>query len=433
MSFAVLLGIVVGSLLVLLASGLWIGLALGTVGLIGISALAGRSIIGLTLMLFATSTNYLLCALPLFVLMGEFFLHGGISEMLYRGISPWVRRAPGGLLLTNIAACAMFGAMSGSSVATAATMGSIAIPEELKRGYDKKVLFGSLAAGGTLGTLIPPSGMLIIYAWLAQASVAKLFAAAMIPGIILALAFMAYISIRSVLQPRLAPRGDRTSWQERMLSLRDIWLAIMIVFVVLGGIYAGLATPTEAGAIGAFLGFVVVGLRRKLSWQLLKNVGLDTTRTTSMIMIILLGATLFSNALAYLGISPWLTQMVTGLNLPSLLLIGAIWLMYIFLGMFMEPASMVIITLPFVLPVVVALGYSPIWLGVMLIVLSEMGLVTPPVGLNLFVIHGIAKEYPLETVITGVFPFFLVMCIILAIFTLLPEITLWLPNLMYGR
>lgn len=420
-------------MLVLLACGQWVAFALATIGLMGITVLAGRPIASLGHMMFATSTNYILCAIPLFVLMGEFFLHGGMSELLYRGISPWVRRAPGGLLLTNIAACAVFGAMSGSSVACAATIGKVAIPEQLKRGYEPKMVLGSVAAGGTLATLIPPSNMLIIYGWLAQQSVAKLYTAAMIPGIIVAIALMICISVQSALQPRSAPKGEPVSWKERMLTLKDLWVVGAIIFAVLGGIYVGVTTPTEGGAIGAFLGFCTVVVRRRLSWQLLKNVCLATTQTTCMIMFIMVGATLLSNAIAYLGVSAWLAEAVTGWSVPPLLLLAGIYLMYIFLGMFIDPVSMIVLTLPFVLPVIIALGYSPIWLGVVLVVLCEVALISPPVGLNLFVIQGIAREYPSETVIRGIFPFFMVLCCVLALFTLFPQIILWLPSLMSAK
>jgi tripartite ATP-independent transporter DctM subunit len=350
--------------------------------------------------------------------MGQLLLHSGISQRLYEGSTALMGKTKGGLLQTNIFACAIFATISGSSVATAATVGYMAVPEMEKRGYDHAMTMGSLAAGGTLGIMIPPSTAMIIYGVLVEQSIGALFIAGILPGILLALLFMAYIWVRIARRPELAPPFEPMPWRARLAKVTLMWPILLIMSVVLVGIYAGIVTPAESAAVGACIALLLAAAFRRLSWPVLWSSLLDTVRSTSMLLFIMIGASIVSGTLGLLRIPDQLTSWVVGLDLPPLLILLAIYLLYLFLGCFIDTVS------------ILRLGYDPIWFGVALVMLVEMAMITPPVGLNLFTIHGIRPERPLSEVVRGSMPFLIMMFVGLAIITAFPAIATWLPSTM---
>jgi len=424
----VLAGVCFIVLLALLAGGLWVAVALALVGVAGFLFSMGNA--SVTGMVPASVINsFILTAVPLFIFMGEILVHCGVSDMLYRAASRWLAWAPGGLLHSNIGSCAFFAAISGSSPATAATIGTVALPALRKRGYDERLTLGSLAAGGTLGILIPPSISLIIYGSLADASVGKLFAGGIIPGIVISLMFISYIAIRTVRNPRLAPREGALSAKGLISGLKDIWPIVLLMFIVLGGIFGGIMTPTEAAAIGCSVALIMaLGLRR-LSWQILKKSLLSALEVSCMCLFIVVGASILSTYFAMMRIPVAFAELATGGGLPPVVVLLLIYSLYLLLGCFIDGMSAMVLTVPTVVPVIVALGYDPIWFGVVLTVLIEVGMLTPPMGINLFVIHGISGG-SLTEVIAGSAPFFLIILASIALFTVLPSLVLWLPSLM---
>ena len=423
---AVIFGLVF--LLIFIGVPIWASLALGGI----ICAFAFLPQIGVARHAPWTVLNsFILIAIPLFVFMGQIMLRSGMGTILYDGSAALLKWAPGGLLHANIASCAIFAAISGSSVATAATIGTVAIPELETRGYDRKIVYGSLAAGGTLGILIPPSIAMIIYGAVVGESVGRLFIAGIFPGIMLALLFMVYIAVRTIIQPDLAPAiVEKLPLKETVLRVSKMWPVLVIMTTVLGGIYLGVMTPTECAAVGAVLALVFSLIYRSLTWSMLKKCLLNSVKTTTFIMFIVIGALILSSVLALLHVPGEIVVLVTGLPIPPLAIIVAIYGIYLFLGCFMDGISMMVLTLPFVFPVIVALGYSPIWFGVVVVTLIEVGLLTPPVGINLYVIHGLVPHIPVGEVIRGSMPFFLMMLVGLAIMTAFPEIATWLPSTM---
>ena len=325
----------------------------------------------------------------------------------------------------------MFAAASGSSIATAASIGTVAIPEMTQRGYDKKLLFGSLAAGGTLGILIPPSITMILYGLLTEQSVALLFMAGLFPGLLLALLFNTYILVRAVISPKLAPQlQEKASWSARLSGLKDLLGIGPLIGLVLGGIYLGLATPTEAASLGA-IGSVVLALTyRRLTWEVIRKSLLSAVSITGMVTALIFGAQIVTAALGALRVPAYLMEWVSSSHLPPLLVLVAIYVMYLIMGCFIDTISMVVLTVPITVPAITALGWSPIWFGVIITLLSEAGLITPPVGANVFVIHGVSKGGHLSDVFRGAAPFVGIMVVALAIFTAFPEISLWLPSQM---
>ena len=379
---------------------------------------------------FVSLNNFVLTAVPLFIFMGEVLLQCGISERLYRGTSRWTNSIPGGLLHSNIVSCALFAAICGSSPATAATIGTIAIPALEKRGYDSKIAMGSLAAGGTLGILIPPSISMIVYGSLSQTSVGDLFAGGVIPGIILSLIFMIYITFAALRNPEIAPpRGD-THLIDLWRSVGDLWPTFVVMGVVLGGIFGGIVTPTEAAAIGAAASIIIAFFLKALNRNNIIQCLLNTVTTTCMVLFIVTCATVFSSFLTTIGTARELSAVVIRLELSKWAVLIGIYLIYMFLGCFIDGLSAMIVTLPTFLPVLTNFGVDLIWFGVVVTVLIEFGMITPPMGLNLFVIQGISKK-GLNEVLAGVIPFYFLMMIMLLIMSIFPELVVWLPGILY--
>jgi len=434
------LGFVIAILFVLLfgllASGLYVGLSLSSVGVFGLEVLGkmGKAV-GATL--YNSLDTYVLAAIPFFIFMGNIVLHTGLSRRLYQGVSQWTRIIPGGLTHSNIVSSAIFAAVSGSSVATAATIGTVAYPEQTKRGYDPALVTGSLAAGGTLGILIPPSVNMIVYGAFVGASVGRLFAGGIMPGLILALTFMGFISFRSLTNKSLAPPAEKLRWRyfpEAIIALKDIWPMLLIIVTIMGGIYGGVFTPTEAAAISTFLALILGVVAGKLNYTIVKDSALSALRTTSMILLIIVGAHLLGNALSMLRIPATLARMVESAGLEPLAVWGLIIVLYLILGCVMDTLAMILVTLPITFPLMCTFsGFDPIWFGVQLVILCEVGLLTPPVGMNLFVIQGIATGTRVETIIKGSAPFFLILLGGLVIFTFAPDLILFLPTHMLGE
>ena len=418
-------------LIILLLLGQHIALALLFSAFLGYYFLLGGPLpgtIGVTT--FNLTYNFVLTAIPLFIFMGEIILRTGFSARLYRGLSRWFQLLPGGLLHSNIGACGLFAAVSGSSVATAAAIGTVALPELEKRKYDRKLSAGSLAAGGVLGPLIPPSIAFIIYGVITETSIVRLFMAGVFPGLLLTGMFMAYIGVRVVLDRSLVPKEEPDSWRSRVVGSVEILPIAFLMFVVLGGIYAGVMTPTEAAAVGAFGALLMAAAFRMLNRQVLWAALKEATRSTAFIMFIIVGAMLLGVVLANLRIPGALAKMVLDADLTPLMVMLAIYAIYFVMGIFFDGISMMIITLPVIFPVVVAVGYDPVWFGVAFVIIMEVGLLTPPVGLNLYVIHGISKHRPFSEVALGSAPFFMVMLVALAIVHAFPQLSLWLPSVL---
>jgi len=431
MPWGVITIIAFGLVFLFLFSGIPVAVSLGLIGIITAAIFVGHTQ-ALGYACWNICTNFVLVAIPLFILMGQFLLHSGISDRLYSGSSALLGRIPGGLLHANVASCAVFAAISGSSVATAATIGTVAIPELEKRGYESKIVLGSLAAGGTLGILIPPSIVMIIYGAMAEQSVGQLFIAGVIPGIMLTLLFMGYITARVITKPELAPTFEKIPLKLRVLRIKSIWPVGVIMFIVLGGIYLGVVTPTEAAALGASTALVFALAYRQLNWQIMKEVLRDTTKTTAYIMLLVVGAQLLTGALSMLRVPDNAVLWVTSLAVSPLVVLMLIYLLYLFLGCFMDGMSMMVVTLPVVVPIINSLGFDPIWFGVALVILIEMAMLTPPVGLNVYVIHGLRPDRPMSEVFRGIVPFFLMMLLGLIIVTAFPVIATWLPDTMYN-
>ena len=379
-------------------------------------------------MLWAPSTNFVLVSVPLFLLMGEIMLRAGLSDRLYRALNVWVGRLPGGLLHTNIMSCGVFSAIAGSSVATAATMGSVALPYFEKSHYPPKLVLGSLAAGGALGNLIPPGITFIIYGLITETSVGALYLAAIGPSVLVVVLFLAVIFYYSIKLKISAENNASLTLSAKLLSLIDLFPTLLLIGLVLGTIYAGWATPTESAALGVAGSIVLALVDRKLNWQMLRESMDSTARTTSMIALILFGAYLLNYILSSLGIPQMLAKFMTGLPLPGWAIMLVIIGFYLALGTFMEGISMVITTIPLLFPVVVALGYDPIWFGVVITMLVEIAMISPPDGTVLYVLQGMRRQPgPITDVFVGVMPFLLVYMFAILVLMVFPAIALWLP------
>lgn len=423
--------VVVAGLLVTLGSGIWIGCSLFIVGFIGMdlfSSLPAGS--NMASSLWSTVNKWELVALPLFIFMGEILFRSGISENLFKALVPWFQRFPSGLLLINIVACTMFAAVSGSSAATTATVGRITLSEFKSMGYNRALSLGSLAGAGTLGFLIPPSLIMIIYAILADVSIGKMFVAGVFPGLMLASIYMGYLIFRGIKDPNIAPRHEQTfTWAERIGGLKHVLPVFVLIAAVLGSIYAGVASITEASALGVLASMIFSLLSRKMSFATLYECLEGAVKTTSMIIFIVMGAGFLSRAMGILGIPAELTQLIGGMELSPFLLIAMLALTYIFLGCILDGFSIVVMTLPIALPLTIGAGFDPIWFGVFLILMVELSQITPPVGFNLFVIQGLTGDN-IGSIAKASFPFFLLMIVATIILTIFPQIALWLPNQM---
>ena len=369
-----------------------------------------------------------LVAIPLFILMGEILLRSGIAERMYAAAAHWLSWLPGGLMHSNIGSCAMFAAISGSSVATAATVGTVAIDQIEKRGYNERLFLGTIAAGGTLGILIPPSINMIVYGVLTDTSIPRLYLAGFVPGFLLASLFMLTVAISCRYRPRWGGRKIETDWQNRLRVLPDLIPPLIIFLVVIGSIYAGFATPTESAALGVIAALALVAWRRRLSWTMMRDAIEGTMRSTAMIMAILVGAYFLNFVIAAIGLTNQVNSFVTELGWSPMETMVAIVVFYVILGMFMETLSMMVATIPIITPVVVSLGFDPVWFGVLIMLLQETAMITPPVGINLFVVQGIRKGGAIHDVMIGAAPFVVALMAMIVLLLLYQDIALWLPQ-----
>ncbi len=423
--------VVFGILFLTLASGIWVGFSLFIVGFMGMviySPLpAGNNMAS---SVWATIEKWEYVALPLFILMGEILYRSGISEKLFKSLVPWLYRLPGGLLLMNIVSCTLFAAVSGSSAATTATVGRITLAEFDKLGYDRRLAMGSLGGAGTLGFLIPPSLIMIVYAILAEVSIGKMFMAGILPGLLLSGIYSCYIIYRGIRNPEIAPKTQESySWKERLVGLKDLAPTVILILMVLGSIYGGVATPTEAAALGVLGATVFAFLNRQMNLKILFECLVGAVKTNAMIMMIVVGAGFLSRVMGFLGIPAAITRTITELGLSPYMLMILLGVFYVILGCLLDGFSIVVMTLPIALPMVTAAGFDPIWFGIYLILMVEVSQITPPVGFNLFVIQGLTDE-PIVRVAKYALPFFFLMLLTTAILTIFPKIALFLPNLM---
>ena len=379
---------------------------------------------------YGVGSDYILSVLPLFLLMGQFAFYSGLSQDLYDTSYKWLGHYPGGLAMATVGGCAAFAAVCGSSVATSATMGTVALPAMRKYKYDDRLALGSIAAGGTVGILIPPSIVFILYGVLTEQSIGKLFLAGFLPGVLAIVLYLLAIIVQVRLNPKLGPAGPKAAFREKLISLGQTWGTLLLFSLVMGGIYFGFFTPTEAGAVGAFGAFVMAILKKKLTWQTLYNCLLETGRMTAMLIIIFVGAMMFNYFLAVTNVPMEMAQLIVDQNLDRYMVLTAILVVYLLLGCIMDPGSMIILTIPIVYPMIQSLGFNPIWFGVIIVMVAEIGTITPPVGLNVFVVKAVAPEVPITRIFRGIFPFWAVDMVRLFILVSIPQISLFLPNVM---
>lgn len=424
-----MIAVTVGLLLLLLALSIPIAAALGMLAL-GLDHLYSFLPLRFALgeMAWGVSTDFILFAIPLFVLLGELLLRSGIAERMYAAMSRWLSWLPGGLMHSNIGACTLFAAVSGSSVATAATIGTVAVKEIEAHGYNERLFLGTIAAGGTLGILIPPSIVIIVYGALTETSIPQLYLAGIVPGLVLATLFMLTIAIACTARRRWGGRSIGATWSERWRSLPDLLPPLAIFSVVIGSIYVGLATPTESAALGVLMALVLAAWRRRLTWPMLRESLEGTIRTTAMIMLILVAASFLSFVITSIGVGKQVTDFVTRSGVSPMHTIWLIVLLYLVLGMFMESLSMMIATVPIITPVVLQLGFDPVWFGILMMLLLETALITPPVGFNLFVVQGVRSTGQIRDVMYGSLPFVVTLLSMIVLLILYPELALWLPQ-----
>jgi C4-dicarboxylate transporter DctM subunit len=422
-----ILGVI--ALLILLTLGVPIGVAMGVVGLVGMALLIGLepAIIKSGVVLFETVLKYELGVLPLFLLMAHFCFAAGASRDFFDVAARWIGHRRGGLALASIAGCAGFGCISGSSLATAATIGLVGLPEMRRRGYSDALATGSIAAGGTLGQLIPPSGALIVFGILAEESIGKLFTAAIIPGITQAILYMITIVILCRWRPSLAPPTERASWPERRAALLRVIDLAVLVLLVIAGIALGWFTPTEAASIGALGALLLCARRKRLNWDSLREALRETLRTTGMLYVVIVGALLFSVFMTLTGLAEQVATLMNGLGDGQLTAIIVMTVLLLLLGSVLDGLALMLLTTPILLPIITQLGLSPIWFGIYLVRTMEIGFVHPPIGMNLYVIQGIAKDVPLSKIFKGVLPFLASDLVHLVLLIAIPGLALWLP------
>jgi len=380
---------------------------------------------------FAAGIDYELSVVPLFVLMGNFVSRAGMSQELFRAAYTFIGHWRGGLAMSTVVACAGFGSICGSSIATAATMSKVAYPPMRKLGYSDKLSAASICAGGTLGILIPPSTIMVIYGIITETNIGRLFAAGVFPGILAA--GLLCLAVRWVVwrDPGAGPAGERSSWRERLEALKGIWGVVVLFLVSIGGIYAGIFTATEGAGIGAFGAFVFALARRALTWKVLREVLIDSARTTSMLFMILIGALVFANYINFTSLPYDLTSFIDQFKVHPIMVVVAICAIYVVLGTAMEELSMVLLTVPIFFPLVTQLGFDPVWFGILIVVIVEIGLISPPVGMNLFVLSSLLPEVPTPTLFRGVIPFVVADIVRLGILIAFPAISLWLPSVLH--
>jgi len=434
--------VLIGIMFFFLLSSIWIGAALMLTGIVGMFLFehhlppaislfqkAGDLLAG---SMYDTMNSWSLAALPMFILMGEILYHSSISTRLLNGLMPWLTKIPGRLLHVNVAACSLFAAVSGSSAATTATVGKITLNELKNRGYSKKLAIGSLAGSGTLGFLIPPSLIMIIYGVLSDVSIGKLFIAGILPGILLATSYSFYIMFVSYFDKTTVPEEEETfTNMDRLNSLKDLAPIFSLIILVMGSIYGGFATPTEAAALGVVGAIVLALFFRSFNWTIFKESLFNAVKTTTMISFIIIGAGFLSQVVGFLGIARAISEFIGGLGLSPYVLMLVIGLMYIVLGMILDGISIVVMTLPIVLPIIVMAGFDPLWFGIFLVFMVELSQITPPVGFSLFVIQSISGE-KISYILKATFPFFIIMILIVIAVTAFPQIATYLPSKMVG-
>ena len=419
------------TLLVLMLVAIPVAAAMGVLGMVlgqmyaflPVSRVAGE-------IAWTSSNEFLLVALPLFILLGELLLRSGLAEKMYEALARWLSWLPGGLMHSNIAACALFAATSGSSVATAATVGTVALPQAQRFGYNERLFLGTLAAGGTLGILIPPSINMIVYAVLTNTSVPRLYLAGIIPGVLLALGFMVIIALACLWRPAWGGQRLSSSLADCVRGLVHLVPPLGIFLVVVGSIYAGVATPTEAASLGVMAGLGLAAWNRTLTWPMLRDALLGTMKSTGMIMLIIVAAYFLNFVMSAIGLTTKLTDSVQNLGLSKWEMLFAVIVFYVILGCFMETLSMMITTIPVIAPVMQTMGFDMVWFGIVVIVLVETALITPPVGLNLFVVHNLRKKGSMNDVMLGSLPFVAAMFVLLLALALFPGLALWLPGVL---
>ena len=418
-------------LLFFLGSGIWVAISMIGVSAIGMIIFTSRPVgDAMATTIWGTSSSWTLTALPLFVWMGEILFRTKLSENLFEGLSPWMQKLPGGLIHVNVVGCALFAAISGSSAATVATVGKMSIPELRKRNYPEKILLGSLAGSGTLGLLIPPSIILIIYGVTVQESIAKLFIAGILPGILIAIIFMLYVIIWSLLNKNIMPQSFETfSFIEKLKRSKKLAPVIILILAVIGSIYSGVATATEAASLGVVGALILSYFQKSLTFSTFKLSLMGATKTSCMIAFILAGSSFLSLAMGFTGLPRNLAIWIQEMNLSPYILILVLTIFYIILGMFLDGISAVVLTMAIIEPMIRQAGFDMIWFGIFLVIVVEMAQITPPVGFNLFVLQGMANK-DMAYIAKSAFPLFLLMILAVIIIIIFPEIALWLPNQM---
>jgi C4-dicarboxylate transporter DctM subunit len=422
--FAIAFALMLGMMLV----GLPIAVSMAAVGIVGGIAAYGLPFMdSIAPVVWGVHNENLLTSIPLFVLLGELLLRSGIADRMYIALSAWLGRLPGGLLHTNIGSCALFAATSGSSVATAATVGTVALPSLQRRGYPMRASLGSLAAGGTLGILIPPSVNMIVYGSLTNNSIGKLFIAGIIPGLLLTASFMLYIAMSSLMSGN-AMREAKVPFADKLRSLQHLIAPLVVFGIVMGSLYFGIATTTESAALGVMAALGFVWHSGKMSRQLMLTCFISTARVSGMILLIITAAFILNLAISLTGVAEQMTKWVAGLGLSATGLILALIVFYMILGMFMDVLSMQVATIPITYPIATALGVDPIWFGIFIVLMCELGLITPPVGMNLFVVHGIRPDKGgIEDAIWGALPYAVIMILFTLLLMAVPQLATWLP------
>ncbi len=424
--------VIMGLLFALLAIGMPIGFAMAGAGFLGsllmIDLGAALSLLGQTA--YETPITYDLSVVPLFVLMGYFATSSGLSEGLYRACYTWLGHRRGGLALATIGGCGAFAAICGSSLATAATMSQVALPEMRRYHYDVRLATGSIAAGGTIGILIPPSVILVLYGILTETSISELFLAGIVPGVLTVGFFMVTVSIVTRVNPELGPRGEVTSALDKLKAFKDVWGTVLLFLLVIGGIYLGVFSPTEAAGIGAMGALAFAALARRMTPTIFLGCLMDTVKTSAMIFTILIGAIMFNNFLVLSAVPDALGEWIETLPLGPHGILIIILLIYLVLGCALDSLAMILLTIPIFFPVVQNLGFDPVWFGIIIVMVVELGQISPPIGMNVFIIKGMAPEVPLGSIYAGVLPFVVAEILLIAILVSLPELALWLPGTM---
>lgn len=422
----------IGVLLVVLFSRMPIGIVMAVIGFAGFAYLSGwdAALATLKTVPYSTFASYDLSVIPLFVLMGTLCFYAGLSKDLYSTVHKWIGHLPGGLAMATVGACAIFAAVSGSSVATAATLGTVALPEMKKYKYSDALATGAIASGGTMGILIPPSTGFIIYGVITEQSIGKLFLSGIIPGILEALFYIATIFILTKLNPLIGPPAPPTRFIEKITAFKTTWVVFVLFIVVMGGLYFGIFTPTEAAGVGAFGAFVFALARRSLTWKSFKGSLTDTGKTTAMIFLVLMGAMMLGYFLSISRLPFELANIIGGMGVNRYIILIAILFLFLCLGCVMDSLAILLLTVPIFYPVVISLGFDGIWFGVLTVRACEIGLITPPVGVNVYVIKGVAKDVPMGTIFRGIVPFLIADICEVSLLIAVPQLSLFLPGFM---